>query len=86
MSGSNGASLNLVKGVKKMGIIVNKSESRAYTNALQDAIDNGYLSTEMVLQEMLHYLGENVIEDFCKNNEMFGCEFLDEDSEDSEDE
>ena len=64
-----------------MGIIVNKSEIRAYTNALQDAIDNGYLSTEMVLQEMLQYLDESVIEDFCKNNEMFGCEFLDEDED-----
>lgn len=81
MSGSNGASLKFVKGVKKMGIIVNKSEIRAYTNALQDAIDNGYLSTEMVLQEMLSFFAESAIEDFCKNNEMFGCEFLDEDED-----
>ncbi len=81
MSGSNGASLKFGKRGLKMGIIVNKNESRAYTNALQDAIDNGYLSTEMVLQEMLQYLDESVIEEFCKNNEMFGCEFLDEDEE-----
>ena len=64
-----------------MGIIVNKSESRAYTNALQQAIEDGLLSTEMVLQEMLSFFAESEIEGFCKKNILFGELFEDEDED-----
>ena len=84
MSDSNGASLNFGKRGLKMGIIVNKNENRAYTNALQDAIDNGVLSSEDVLKEMLSFFAESEIEDFCKKNDLFGDlfgELFDEDDE-----
>ena len=61
-----------------MGIIVNKNENRAYTNALQNAIEDGVLSSEIVLKEMLSFFSESEIEDFCKKNALFG-ELFDED-------
>ena len=71
MSGSNGASLNLIKGENIM---------REYTNKLTEMINDGLLSSEDVLKEMLSFFSESEIEDFCKNNALFG-ELFDEDDE-----
>ena len=57
---------------------------REYTNKLTEMIEDGLLTPNTVLQEMLQYLDESIIEDFCKNNDMFGGEF-DEDEDEDED-
>lgn len=53
---------------------------REYTNKLTDMINDGLLSSEDVLKEMLKFFAESEIEDFCKNNALFG-ELFDEDDE-----
>ena len=54
---------------------------REYTNKLTDMIKDEVLSPNAVLQELLQYLDESTIEDFCKNNDMFGCEFDEDEDE-----
>ena len=54
---------------------------REYTNKLLDLLEDGVLSYEQVLDELLHFLSEDDIKDFCLNS--FGGEgiFTDEDEE-----
>ena len=56
---------------------------REYTNKLTGMIDDGLLSSEDVLKEMLMFFAESEIEDFCKKNESFG-ELFDEDEDEDE--
>ena len=58
---------------------------REYTNKLTSMIDDGLLSSEDVLKEMLSFFAESDIEDFCKKNDSFG-ELFDEDEDEDEDE
>ena len=54
---------------------------REFTNKLTEMIEDGLLTPNTVLQEMLQYLDESIIEDFCKNNILFGELFEDEDED-----
>ena len=56
---------------------------REYTNKLTGMIDDGLLSSEYVLKEMLSFFAESDIEDFCKKNDSFG-ELFDEDEDEDE--
>ena len=56
---------------------------REYTNKLTDMIEEGILSSDDVLKEMLIFFAESEIEDFCKNNALFG-ELFDEDEDEDE--
>ena len=52
---------------------------RKYTNKLTEMIEDGLLTPNTVLQEMLSFFAESEIENFCKNNILFGELFEDED-------
>ena len=53
--------------------------SREYTNILLEKIEDGYLSYEIVLKEMLNFFSEEDIKDFCLNS--FGNEGILNDDE-----
>ena len=51
---------------------LNKYETRAYTNKLLEQLEEGNLSYETILKEMLQFLSEDEVKDFCLNS--FGNE------------
>lgn len=57
---------------------------REYTNKITEMIEDGLLTPNTVLQEILQYLDESIIEDFCKNNDMFGDMFGEFDEDENE--
>ena len=50
--------------------------SRAYTNKLQDLVDEGYISESALWNEMMKYLSECEVKAFCLDS--FGGELRDE--------
>lgn len=42
-----------------------------YTNKIIEDILNGAISSETVLGELLHYIGEHALEDFYNNTTIF---------------
>lgn len=46
-------------------IAVNPRESRAYTNALLEVVEEGMLSKDILLQELLLWMSESEVADFC---------------------
>lgn len=49
-------------------IAVNPRESRAYTNALLEVVEEGMLSKDILLQELLLWMSESEVADFCERS------------------
>ncbi len=57
--------------------------SRIYTNKLLELLEEGLLTHKLVLNELLSYLSEDEVKDFCLNS--FGGEGIFNEEEDEED-
>lgn len=64
-----------------MFVYVNTRKTRAYTVALLDMVDQGVVDKDSLIQDLLGYLSEAEVEDFCRTNEYItGQEDEDEDA------
>lgn len=64
-----------------MFVHVNTRKTRAYTVALLDMVDQGVVDKDSLIQDLLGYLSEAEVEDFCRTNEYItGQEDEDEDA------
>lgn len=52
-----------------MFVQVNTRRTRAYTVALLDMVDQGVVDKDSLIQDLLGYLSEAEVEDFCRTNE-----------------
>ena len=52
-------------------------DTRGFTNALLDLVDEGMISKEILLHELLSWMSEDDVEEFCRRNLML----RDEDNE-----
>ena len=63
-----------------MFIQVNTCRTRAYTRALLDMVEQGVVDKDSLIQDLLGYLSEAEVQDFCRVNEYItGQEDEDED-------
>ena len=63
-----------------MFVKVDTRKTRAYTRALLDMVDQGVVDRDSLIQDLLGYLSEAEVQDFCRVNEYItGQEDEDED-------
>jgi hypothetical protein len=43
-------------------------ETRGFTNALLDLVEEGMISKDILLQELLSWMSEDEVEEFCRRN------------------
>ena len=52
-----------------MFVKVDTRRTRAYTCALLDMVDQGVVDRDSLIQDLLGYLSESEVQDFCRVNE-----------------
>ena len=68
--------------------IVNPADSRAYTCAVLEMLDNGELDKDQLIQDLLGWMSEDEVRQFCQRNlrdDENECIIGTEDDEDEED-
>ena len=48
--------------------VINPRDSRAYTCALLEMVDEGYFDKDALIQDLLGWMSEMDVEHFCKRN------------------
>lgn len=48
--------------------VINPTEPRAYTCALLELVDEGMLDKDTLIQDLLGWMSEGDVEEFCKRN------------------
>ena len=62
-----------------MFVQVDTRRTRAYTCALLDMVDQGVVDKDSLIQDLLGYLSEAEVQDFCRTNDYITGQEEDED-------